>query len=66
MTLGMILLFWPLVTWLMDKAAHASARQPVPAPAGAAAVRPTSGDENARNQPRGKARIKQGDVHEAA
>jgi putative tricarboxylic transport membrane protein len=35
MTLGMILLLWPLVTWIMDKRRNAAAR-PVAAPAGAA------------------------------
>jgi putative tricarboxylic transport membrane protein len=37
MTLGVILLFWPAVTWLMDKWRKTTS-QPVPAPAGAAVV----------------------------
>jgi putative tricarboxylic transport membrane protein len=37
MTLGMILLFWPAVTWLQDRLRKANSR-PVPAPAGAAVV----------------------------
>jgi putative tricarboxylic transport membrane protein len=37
MTLGMILLLWPLATWLADKR-RPSRRDPLPAPAGAAAV----------------------------
>jgi putative tricarboxylic transport membrane protein len=37
MTLGVILLFWPAVTWLLDKLRKTSS-QPVPASAGAAVV----------------------------
>jgi putative tricarboxylic transport membrane protein len=37
MSLGLILLLWPLVTWLMDKR-RGSRSEPVAAPAGAAVV----------------------------
>ena len=37
MTLGVILLFWPVVIWVLDKRRKMSSR-PVPAPAGAAVV----------------------------
>jgi putative tricarboxylic transport membrane protein len=37
MTLGMILLFWPLVSWLLEKFRHPKSRT-VAASAGAAAV----------------------------
>jgi hypothetical protein len=37
MTLGMILLLWPLFTWIMDKRRNGGGRQ-VAAPAGAAVV----------------------------
>jgi putative tricarboxylic transport membrane protein len=37
MTLGLILLLWPLASWLMDKRRN-SHSQPVAAPAGAAVV----------------------------
>jgi putative tricarboxylic transport membrane protein len=37
MTLGVILLLWPAVTWLLEKRRQVSSR-PVPAPAGAAVV----------------------------
>jgi putative tricarboxylic transport membrane protein len=36
MTLGMILLFWPAVTWILDKRRAASSPRPAPASAGAA------------------------------
>jgi putative tricarboxylic transport membrane protein len=36
MTLGLILLFWPAVSWLLDR--RKSSPQPVAAPAGAAVV----------------------------
>jgi putative tricarboxylic transport membrane protein len=37
MALGLVLLFWPAVSWVMEKGRKASSR-PVPAPAGAAVV----------------------------
>jgi putative tricarboxylic transport membrane protein len=37
MTLGVVLLLWPLVTWVLDKRRKMSS-QPVPAPIGAAVV----------------------------
>ena len=37
MTLGMILLFWPLISWLLEKRRPSRSRA-VPASAGAAAV----------------------------
>jgi putative tricarboxylic transport membrane protein len=37
MTLGVVLLLWPLATWVLDKRRKMSS-QPVPAPVGAAVV----------------------------
>jgi putative tricarboxylic transport membrane protein len=42
MTLGVVLLLWPVVIWVLDKRRKMSSR-PVPAPAGAAVVDRDSG-----------------------